>query len=191
MLVERVYLEYKIDKIIIVPSKKPPHKRQLIPAEHRINMLKLLFKNKPYNIEISEFEIKSEGVSYTYKTLEYYRKKYSDASISFLTGSDIFSTITTWKNWKLLFELANFIVVNRKEIDLKNLIEILPDCLKEKITYEKNIKTKFGKIYFFNMSPVEISSTEIRKSVNSNKHSEFLPEIVYNYIIKNKLYLEV
>ncbi len=190
-LVENVFKEFNLDKTIIVPSKKPPHKSYLIDSKYRLEMLNLAFKDFEFDVEISDFEIKSEGISYTYKTLKYFRTIYPEDSLSFLTGTDIFATITTWKNWKMLFDYANFIVVNRKETDFETLESAVPVFLKKKITYDNNITTKFGKIHFFKMPYVKISSTEIRNIIKLNKNSEFLPEIVYNYIKENGLYLEV
>ena len=190
-LVEKVYDYFLLDKLIIMPSKNPPHKSSLIVPEHRLKMLEYAFKDIKKNVEVSDFEIKSKGISYTYKTLDHFRNIYPDDSISFLTGSDIFATITTWKKWEYLFKLANFIVVSRKEVPFQELMNILPDTLKEKTVNNNNIREKYGKIYLYEMPFVEISSTEIRENLKNNKCSEFLPDIIYNYIKENKLYLEV
>ena len=61
----------KLDKVIIMPTFVPPHKESanLVSCEHRFNMCRLASAELPY-AEVSDFEIKLEGKSYTYRTLQ-------------------------------------------------------------------------------------------------------------------------
>lgn len=66
----------KLDKVIIMPTFVPPHKESanLVSCEHRFNMCRLASAELPY-AEVSDFEIKLEGKSYTYRTLQLLKVK--------------------------------------------------------------------------------------------------------------------
>lgn len=65
----------KLDKVILMPTFVPPHKESanLVSCEHRLNMCRLASAELPY-AEVSDFEIKLEGKSYTYRTLQLLKK---------------------------------------------------------------------------------------------------------------------
>lgn len=86
-----------LDKLLIVPTANPPHKSagDLIPATHRIAMIRLAVESLPCadKIEISTIELESREKSYTYTTLVKLKEIYpmgnsfcSLAPISFLTS---------------------------------------------------------------------------------------------------------
>ncbi len=163
-------------KVIFIPSYIPPHKLnyKITHWRHRLNMLKLAIKGNP-NFEISEFEIKNKGVSYTYKTVDWFSKQYKDYKIYFLIGFDSLLELHTWQNWRDIIEKVEFLVGTRmiKKEKLKNLN-----------------KEVIKKITYFDSPIVEISSTEIRSRVKKGLVVKyFLPEKVEKYIYKNKLYI--
>jgi nicotinate-nucleotide adenylyltransferase len=187
-----VYKDFLLDELIFIPSKIPPHKNLGTPPEKRFEMGKIAIDNLHYNFTVSDVELRKKGVSYTYKTLIYYRSIYKDDSISFICGSDIFATIDKWESWNELFNLANFIVVNRKEMPFDLMHTLIPAELKERmVEKDKFSDALYGKIVLYKMGEIEISSTDIREKLRENIMSEFLTENVYKYICKNKLYQEV
>jgi nicotinate-nucleotide adenylyltransferase len=187
-----VYNDFALDELIFIPSKIPPHKSLGTPPEKRFEMVKIAIANLDYNFKVSDVELKRKGVSYTYKTLMYYRNIYKKDSISFICGSDIFATIDKWENWNKLFDLANFIVVNRKEMPFDVMCNLIPQELKERLVEKEDFSgSLYGKIILYKMGVIEISSTDIREKLRGNKMPEFLTENVYKYICKNKLYQEV
>lgn len=192
ILAINVYTDFSLDELIFIPSKIPPHKSLGTPPEKRFEMVQLAINNLKYNFKVSNVELKRKGVSYTYKTLIHYRNIYKDDSISFVCGSDIFATIDKWENWNELFNLANFIVVNRKEMPFEVMYNLIPDELKKKIVENSEFSNAlYGKIVLYKMDEIEISSTDIRGKLKDNKMPDFLTESVYKYICKNKLYQEV
>ncbi|MDY6821075.1 MAG: nicotinate-nucleotide adenylyltransferase [Deferribacterota bacterium] len=188
-----VYRDFKLDELIFIPAKIPPHKNLgSTPPEKRYEMVRISVKNLKYNFTVSDIELKNSGISYTYKTLEYYRSKYKNDILSFICGSDIFATINTWENWLELFNLANFIVVNRKEMSFDKMLAIIPNILKNKIVNKEEFKNeKYGKIILYEMDEIPISSSDIRDKLKRKEMKEFLTDEVYNYIEKNRLYQEV
>jgi nicotinate-nucleotide adenylyltransferase len=183
----KVYDHFKLDKLYIIPSYISPHKEDVnLDPKHRLELIKLAFANCKRNIEVSDYEINKKDISYTYKTLKYFRKLYPEDMLFFLTGADIFATIHKWKRYKELFEYSNFIVLNRKEKPFDEMISEIPKEVTSR--FVKKVTKKFGQIIYFETDEYPISSTEIRNYLKEGKTNDFLPDIVYNYIKENKLY---
>ena len=192
-LSQRVYEDFSLDKMYLVPSKIPPHKTaNSVTAQQRFEMVKIAVEELEGNFDVSDFEISSEGVSYTYLTLNYFRQLYEEDILFFVTGSDIFATIETWHNWKELFDLSNFIVVNRPEIPFEEMVRMIPICLHSILTDINHFDdASHGRIILHQIPETKISSTEIRGSFKLNLWAEYLSKGVLDYIKKNSLYLEV
>jgi nicotinate-nucleotide adenylyltransferase len=192
-IAQAVYDNFKLDELHFIPSKIPPHKNLgLTPARDRYEMVKLAIENMKGNFFVSDFEIRKKGVSYTYLTLKHFRKNYPDAQLFFVTGTDIFATIQTWNNWTKLFELANFIVINRKELSFVELFTKLPENILSIIRNLDNFEnTLYGRVVIFKAKEIDISSTQIRNLLNTGEISSFLPKSVVEYIRKKNLYKEV
>lgn len=184
---------FDFDKIYLVPSKIPPHKkRKIAPDKDRVKMIELAISDLPADkFFISDVEINSQRVSYTYNTLSNYNQFYSPKELFFLVGSDIFSTIKTWYKWEELLTLSNFILINRPGCPFDEMLQKIPAKLLQYIILYEDFE--FGmspKIILTKVNEIPISSTQIRRSIKNGKCSNFLDEKVYNYIIKNKLYME-
>ncbi|MCB4204095.1 nicotinate-nucleotide adenylyltransferase [Deferribacterales bacterium Es71-Z0220] len=192
-IAKTVYETFNLDELHFIPSKIPPHKNLwLTPAKDRFEMVKAAVKHMKGNYVVSDYEIKKKGVSYTYLTLKHYRQNHPGAQLFFITGTDIFATIQTWNNWEKLFDLANFIVINRKELSFVELISILPKkVLKILRNLETFENTLYGRVVLCKANEIDISSTKIRNMFKTGKMSSFLPNPVIEYIKKNNLYKEV
>lgn len=189
-LAKSVYKGLELDQFIFIPSKIPPHKNlgSTTPAE-RFKMVSIAIKSMDGNFAVSDYELKSKGISYTFKTLKHFRENYKNEILSFITGSDIFATIGSWNEWVKLFDLSNFIVVNRNEMPFKKMLDIIPTELKKYIIQPCEFNNeKNGKIILYNMEEIIISSTDIRDKIEQNKIKYYLTSEVYNYISDNNLY---
>ena len=98
-MVEAVEREISPDKIIIMPTFIPPHKKVFMPAspKQRLEMCKIAFGGIKSAI-VSDYEIKQKGKSFSYLTMQYLAKEYPNHDILFLMGTDMLSTFHTWKN---------------------------------------------------------------------------------------------
>ena len=68
-----------LDRILVMPDRTPPHKQapDLIDGEKRFEMLQLATKGME-GVEVSDFELRREGKSYTYMTLRLLRELHPD-----------------------------------------------------------------------------------------------------------------
>ena len=168
----------KPDKFFIIPDNLPPHKisKDLAGSEDRINMCKLSFNKEKFII--SDLEIKRKGKSYTIDTLLELKKQFLDSTIYYIMGSDMFVTLTEWKDYKHILKLAVICTAAR-------------DFNEEQMIYEFAEKLKLdGAEILAPVFPVNvISSTEIRKMIKQKQDvSRFLSPLVYSYIKEKNLY---
>ncbi|MCF6465359.1 nicotinate-nucleotide adenylyltransferase [Clostridium sp. Cult2] len=173
---------FSLDKILFIPTGKPPHKDDIDISSnnHRYDMTLLAINSNPYYF-LSSIEIHREGTTYTIDTIKYLKSKYNNTKFYFILGSDSLYQIHKWKDYKELLSSCNFIVAKRKYLDNNKL--------------EERIK-ELSELYKSNMnileSPlIDISSTEIRNRIKNQLSIKYLvPESVELYIEKNKLYKE-
>lgn len=168
-----------LDKIIVIPDRIPPHKQaeDLASAEDRLNMCKLAFEGLKC-VEISDWELKQEGKSYSVITLRHLKKVYPHDKLFFIMGSDMLLSFEKWYQYKEILSLAALICVARSQEDVDR-IEIKADQL----------RAKGGEIIIVRTAPFEVSSTQIREMLKKNLDcSCYLSENVVQYIVDKNLY---
>ncbi|MBE5756924.1 MAG: nicotinate (nicotinamide) nucleotide adenylyltransferase [Clostridiales bacterium] len=178
-------LKEGFDKIIVVPTFIPPHKegKKITPANHRYKMLKEAFSDK--RVEVSDFEIKNEGKSYTYLTLEHFKSLYKTDELYFIVGLDMLVDFKTWKNPSRILELASLLVAIRKEekVDDKSIEKVIEE---ERKYFKKTFNKDFTLISFLGEN---VSSTKIRLYNKLGLSIDGLTDKkVIEYIKKHNLY---
>lgn len=169
ILAEEAREKLALDKIIFVPSYLPPHKdnSDVAPARHRYGMVRLAIRTNKY-FSASDTEIKRKGRSYTIDTLKEFKKTYPKDELFFIIGSDLLNYLDEWKDLSRILEMVRFIVATRPGF----LLERIP-------SYISTIPIR----------AVDISGFEIRRAIRENKSFRYLvPEAVYGYIIRKRLY---
>lgn len=189
-LAENVTDSFKLDRMIFIPSKIPPHKTgNIIAPGKRLEMVQLAAGIMGDRFTVSDYEINEEGISYTLKTLMHFRELYPDDEIFFACGTDIFASIEKWYEYAKLFDYVNFIVVSRSMVSFGKMLEAVPEWLHDRVVREEQFTgEKFGKVILYEMPPVDISSTEIREVLEASYRKANLPDVVYEYISEKGLY---
>ncbi len=180
ILAESAYEELKLDKVLFMPSKKPPHKLQenIESDEHRARMIKLAIQDNPH-FELSYLELEREGITYTADTLEELNKNYPQDEFYFIMGADSLFQIEDWWNPQLIFQLANIVAAVR-------------DCATmEEITAQINHLANLFKarIYLLCTPNMDISSKMLRQKLENGKTIRYyIPDPVVQYIREHVLY---
>lgn len=183
MLAKKAYEYFNLDKVLIMVTKKPPHKKGRVITEdfHRVNMIKLAIRSYPY-MDFSDFEMQREGYIYTADTLTLLKKAHPDNNYFFIIGGDSLRDFHTWYHPEIVINKATILAAVRDDISnesFDNIVSQLNDTYKE---YKPDIRKLIT-------TPVDISSSEIRSEINRNNSiSKYLDKDVYDYILKNKLY---
>ena len=118
------------------------------------------------SFEVSDVDIARGGISYMIDTINDLKKEADKQDKFFvIIGDDNIENIKNWKKYNELCKLIDFIVAPRKKETLK------------------------GNFKYIEADKMEVSSSEIRKSIQFKKDwSNLVPETVKEYIVKNNLY---
>lgn len=164
-----------LDSVIFVPTGDRYTKNGLANSKHRYLMVKLMIEGYP-ELRVSDYELKNT-LTYTYQTLDYFKKSYPNDEIYFICGSDNLKEFTTWKNYSYILDTYPILVILRKEDDVTKIKESLGK----------------GNIILINQIHDDISSTDIRSSFQKKKEKNVnlaLDWKVENYIQSHHLYRE-
>lgn len=167
-----------LDKVIFMPNGNPPHKSLKAVSEGflRYEMVCEGIKGLDGFIA-SDYEIKRDEPSFTYKTLQAFKEK--DVELFFITGADCLMDLEEWENIKEIFNNANLVVFKRPGFTFEDLKE-------QKKYIEEKYETE---IIFLNLKDLDISSTDIRKRIKEDRNVKFfLPNGVLDIIKREELY---
>lgn len=173
---------FGLDRVIFVPSGRPPHKPGHIVSDplDRYKMTCLAVASNPFFCA-SAIEVERPGPSFTIDTVRAVMQLYPGAKIYFITGADALLEIFKWKDFDILLTICNFVAATRPGyclFELREKTASLPSGLKQNISYME-------------VPALAISSTEIRQRVRDGRPIKYLlPESAEDYIKNNKLYRE-
>lgn len=192
-LAEEVMFCHGLDLMVFIPSFQPPHKgsRDLAPPEDRLEMARLACAENP-RFEVSDMEISAKGPSYTVRTLETLSSRES-GEFFFVLGTDSLREIHTWKDYRRLFELANFIVVTRPGTEFDDAWKAIPRTLQDAFHKMNDcyIHNSSHRLIPSSVTGLDVSSTRIRQLVKAGMSVRYLlPEAIRSYILQRKLYAD-
>lgn len=170
-----------LDKVIFMPSGNPPHKsnKEITDGSIRYELVKMAIRDKSF-FEVSDYEIRKKGLSFTYETMEYLKKNEYNVKLFFITGADCLMDLDLWKNVDRILNACTLVVFGRPGYNKNELLE-----------QKKKIEDRYGKeIIFMDLLLLDISSSNIREDIRNGKVIDyFLPQGVYNSIVELGLYL--
>ncbi|MDY6038076.1 MAG: nicotinate (nicotinamide) nucleotide adenylyltransferase [Eubacterium sp.] len=180
-LAESALKQIKLERVLFMPANKQPFKADKFTEDpsDRLKMIELSIRNNK-NLGITDIELKSKGISYTYDTLLKLMPLYGEVNMYFILGSDSLLKIESWYKGKELLRLCSFAVGLRPEDD-RGILRKEADRLSS--NYNCNI-ILLDDI----MKP--ISSTVIREHIQDNKSISGLVDAeVEKYIYEHRLYI--
>lgn len=181
IVAESVREQFGLDRVLFMPSGQPPHKRdsEVIDPEHRFEMVRLAVESNPF-FEASRMEIDRSGFTYTVNTLQELRAQCGDETeFYFIIGADVVPELVTWKDFRQVFRLCEFIAVLRPGFDRE---AFMGEIGRISADYGAVIHTVGARL-------VDISSTEIRGRRMAGESIKYLvPDGVMEYIYKEGLY---
>ena len=169
-----------LDKLLVIPDRIAPHKQ--LPAdsptpEHRLAMLCLSLADEP-GMEVSDLELKREGISYTYQTVEQLREQYPQAKLYLLMGTDMFTSFHQWRNPERIWSNATLAVFCRGEKGEKEAIA----------RQKKNLEEQGAEVELIDNPVLTISSSDLRRMIVFRCADSFLPAGVGDYIRAHGFY---
>jgi nicotinate-nucleotide adenylyltransferase len=193
---EEVLEALRLQRLWFIPAAAPPHKtpQEITPFPVRLEMTRLAVGDHP-RMEVSDIEGQRPGKSYSIETLRTLRERLGAAwELYFILGLDAFLEIQTWKDYRDLFNLSHFVVLDRPGYDRSHLEaflgrEVHPQFRPLPETAGFQHPSGF-KVFLQATTLMDISATAIRSLVRQGRSIRFLlPEAVRGFIIKNKLFI--
>ena len=179
-----------LQSLRMMPCSIPPHRAAAnVSAAQRVEMLRLAFEGED-GIVIDEREIQRGMPSYSYDTLVSLREEFAEAPLCLIVGMDAFKGLPTWHRWQALLSLCHLVVMTRPGHALHG-DEVLLRYADEHQTHAVDDlhANKAGKIYFCEVTSLDISSTKIRFFLRQGKSVRYLlPENVRAYLQEHQLY---
>lgn len=175
IVAEEVRQIVDLEKIIFVPSGRPPHKDEskVINPIHRYRMTELAIKDNAF-FDISDMELKRAGKSYTIDTIQEFNHRYRNAEIHFIIGADSALELDTWKKPVKIAAECRLVATTRPGFDIDNVRPF----------WRKRIK-------FVRVSDIGISGTDLRYLIRKGKSIRYkVQPDVEEYIYQHKLYEE-
>ncbi len=167
---------FGLERVIFVPAGRPPHKleRRVVPALDRLRMTELAVANNGH-FTVSDREVMSSAVSYTYDTMRAFHQELGDeAELFFITGADAVLEIMQWRKIEQVADFCQFIAATRPGYRLESF------HLSRKLA---------DNIRFMEVPALAISSSDIRRRVAAGEPIKYLlPEAVEAYIREHGLY---
>ena len=167
--------ELELDKVLFMPSKKPPHKDHddILDETIRCEMVAAAIEDNPL-FEMSDIEIKRDKTTYTFDTLTELKDR---GDLYFIMGADSFDNLEKWYKYEEIFKLTTIVVGVRKDMYSNELDEL-------KAYYEDKYAAR---IYILSMPNMEVSSTELRRHfVNNQSIKYFVNDKVIDILENNR-----
>jgi len=101
-----------LDRMLVVPACRPPHREAFLDPETRFEMVRLAFAGDP-QIEVSDVELRRGGTSWTVDTLEWAQRELSPAELYLVIGADQLRAFREWRSPERILELARLAVMTR------------------------------------------------------------------------------
>ena len=169
-----------LSMLYVIPDRIAPHKE--IPEgsptpEQRLQMLRLALDGRE-NVVVSDMELRREGKSYTYETVEQLHALHPDAQLVLFMGTDNFLTFDQWRNPERILSQAALGVFYRGERGEEVAIA----------AQKTEMEAAGHTVFLVENDVVEISSTDLRRLLIFRCAGPFLPDGVGDYILENGLY---
>jgi nicotinate-nucleotide adenylyltransferase len=182
ILAEQCREQGRLDRVLFVPSARPPHKQRhaITPFRHRAEILHLATAGHPA-FRIDELEDERPGPSYTVDTLDELKKRHPGAEWSFLVGSDALAEMHEWYDPVGIVRRAGLLVMARGG---------------ERVLSAEELRASLGmpegeavRLEVIEAPRIEIASRDLRRRAALGRSLRYLvPRAVECYIEEKGLY---
>lgn len=166
-IAQRFLQEDGIDQVWLSVSPHNPlkEKNRLLKTELRVKMAQIALVNSE-SIKVVDFEKDLSQPSYTYEALLALNDRFPEHTFTLLIGGDNCGLFNQWRNYDKILRHFSVWAYPRSKSDISDGMEM------------KIIDAPL----------LDFASTNIRLDIQIGKSPEGLPQGVYDFIKKNKLY---
>jgi nicotinate-nucleotide adenylyltransferase len=173
--------EFLDAQVRLMPVNTPPHRpAPKASAPQRVRLLEAALAGQDHLV-LDTRELRRAGPSYTVDTLRELRAETSATqSLILLLGADAFAGLTTWHEWRALFELAHIVVLTRPGHATPLPPELAAEIAqRQTMTVQVLRESARGKVYNLPVTPLEISASAVRALLATGREPRWLvPEVL-------------
>lgn len=177
-------------EVRLIPCYQPVHRKMPVASpEQRLEMVRIAVESETA-LRADSREIDRKGPSFTIDTVKSLSQEFPQSPLCIIMGIDALLSFSSWHRWEEILSLAHLVVAHRPQYQLPQT-GIVADLLKERLKHHASDlhHTKAGCILLHPVTPLEISSTDIRKQFAQDGNPRYLlPASVYNYIKEHGTY---
>lgn len=178
-LAEQVCSVYKqVEKVLFMPVGDRYPKKDLLPAVHRVEMLRRVCEKNPY-FEVSTIEVDAPCPLDSIETLRRVQNVYQEHDIWLTIGSDNLKLMATWPCYKEILQQFKCVVLERGHDRLSHIISnnsVLRPYQDRLISTHELIHS-------------DCNATMIRQLLREGRSIRYLvPDEIYYYIKEKGLY---
>ena len=172
---EQVRDKLNYDHVLFIPSARPLHKgaHDIIDSEHRYEITRMAVADNPH-FDVLRIELDRKGRSYAIQTIRELQELYgNDCELAWIIGADSLIEFKIWKDWDEILNICHFIATTRPGYPLSKVPHDI-----------------ISRVEIFQIPEIEISATDIRDRICSNRSIRYLiPPQVAEYIAKHRLFI--
>jgi nicotinate-nucleotide adenylyltransferase len=167
-----------LDRVVFMPVAVAPHKEADGDpgAAARVELCRLAVAGDE-RFDVSTLEVERGGASFTVDTLRELHDLQPEHALTFIVGGDMAQSLPAWREPEAILALATLAVAEREGVrreDLARRLDPLHDG---------------GRVVFFDMPRIDISSSDIRRRVAEGRPIRYLvPDAVDRAIVEHGLY---
>ena len=158
VVAQDVFETLQLDRLLVVPSARPPHRDARLPAEERLGLAQTAFAGDARMV-VSDIELRRPGPSWTVRTLAAIRERWKPERLWLVIGADQYRSFEEWREPEKILELAELAVMPRDG-------ELPPE----------NARYPFVPVP---VTRVDVSSTRVRDRLDDGRGARYLvPETI-------------
>lgn len=172
---------FELEEVWFIPTGHSYMKTDddVLSGEERFHMVKLALEDN-LSFRCLDTEVRRQGCSYSYETLEQLKRECPDCDFYFIVGADCLFSIENWKCTERIFQNCTLTAAVRDRTSWNEMED-----------QRANLERKFGcKIFLMPFIGLSVSSTEIRQRIREGKSVRYLvPDRVLKYIEEKGFYI--
>lgn len=160
----------------LMPANVPPHRASPVAsAAQRVALLRAALAGQS-RLQLDERELRRSQPSYTVDSLREIRAEFGSArSLILLIGADAFAGLTTWHEWRALFDLAHIAVLTRPGHEFRLPRELEAEIAPRRAaSQDELLASAAGKLLGLPVTPLEISASAVRALLAEGREPRWL-----------------
>ena len=177
---QQAWSQLGLDRVLLVPVHRPPHKEAVDDpgADVRVALCEAAVAGDE-RLGVSRAEADVPGRSYTVDTLNRLHDARPEDQLTFIVGGDMAASLPEWREPRAILDLCSIGVAAREGVGSEQVLKRL----------ETELPGAAGRIQFFDMPRIDISSTLVRRRVAAGQPVRYLvPDAVAAAVEREGLY---